>query len=155
MPTKIEGVACSQIIAKGNTPSWITFVLKDEATLANGDSLLSTLESLELSKNLIGVGTNCSDLNYTTGAIKIIKAYYDDPKNFNENNPKHIVVYPNSGEIYSGHHEWFNKEDMVNTLKDFSDLAVLWHAVGATIIGGCCRVSPQEIKEVYNKFNVS
>ena len=152
MPTRVEGIACSKIIEKANTPSWITFTLKDEATLVNGDSLVSALEGLVLSKKLIGVGINCSDLNFITGALRIIKGYYDNPKNAHELNPKHIVVYPNSGEIYSDH-EWTVKDGVENTLKNFSDLAVEWRDVGATIIGGCCRITPTEIKQIFDKFN--
>lgn len=81
MPTRVEGVACSKLIAKAKTPSWITFTLKDEATLANGDSIVSVLESLIGSPNLIGVGVNCCDLNCVKGAVKIIKTFYNDPKN--------------------------------------------------------------------------
>ena len=63
-----------------------------------------------------------------------------------------IVVYPNSGEIF-WNMGWSEKEGMKCTVKDISDLAVEWRDAGATIIGGCCRVTPNDIKQIYDKFN--
>jgi homocysteine S-methyltransferase len=51
---------------------------------------------------------------------------------------KPAVVYPNSGEAWQGH-RWAGDAAFD------PDAAPSWVAAGARLVGGCCRVSPQDI----------
>ena len=154
IPSAFEGNACSQVLAKGNTPGWVTFSQKDENHIANGDSIEKALLSLTFSPNLVGVGFNCVDLNFCKNSTEIVKKFFNDPRiKAGGNVPQDIVIYPNSGEIYMTKNQWSTKEDIIYTLKDISDLSVEWYEAGATIIGGCCKVTPGEIQQIAEKFN--
>jgi homocysteine S-methyltransferase len=59
---------------------------------------------------------------------------------------KEIVVYPNSGERWDsreGERRWVGERE-----SSVPGLARSWQELGATIIGGCCRVLPDEIAAI-------
>ena len=45
-----------------------------------------------------------------------------------------------------------NTATRTTTTKSYSDYAVEWYTAGATVIGGCCRVTPQQIRDVKTKL---
>jgi homocysteine S-methyltransferase len=58
---------------------------------------------------------------------------------------KPILVYPNKGETWDGVHKcWLPAEGHL----DFITEALRWQQAGATIIGGCCRTTPDDIKQL-------
>ena len=66
---------------------------------------------------------------------------------------KHLIIYPNSGEIWDareGKREWkkgASGEDGEEPMKYLTGHdACEWKALGATLVGGCCRVQPEQIK---------
>lgn len=57
--------------------------------------------------------------------------------------PKPLVTYPNSGEIYDGATQtWKSIPDNSHTLLKNSRA---WNQLGAKIVGGSCRTSPEDI----------
>ena len=61
---------------------------------------------------------------------------------------KKIVVYPNSGEAYNAKSKtWMGTSDP----ELFTRMAEEWIALGADIIGGCCRIGPDHIGAIRQK----
>ena len=55
------------------------------------------------------------------------------------------MAYPNSGELWdAGARGW--KEGAAPSLYAFSDEARQWVTEGASIVGGCCRTTPDHIR---------
>ncbi len=56
-----------------------------------------------------------------------------------------LVAYPNSGEVWdAGARGW--KEGTASSINAFGDDARQWVAEGASIVGGCCRTTPDHIR---------
>ena len=55
---------------------------------------------------------------------------------------KHIIAYPNSGEIYDvSDNSWTGTV----TPGDVASAARDWLDAGASVVGGCCRMGPEHI----------
>ena len=54
------------------------------------------------------------------------------------------VVYPNAGRIYDPVNKCFNNQKCLSSLLE--NLRT-WIGLGANIIGGCCEIGPQDLKE--------
>ena len=58
---------------------------------------------------------------------------------------RRLVAYPNSGELWdAGARGW--REGAAPSLHAFSDEARQWVAEGASIVGGCCRTTPDHTR---------
>jgi homocysteine S-methyltransferase len=81
---------------------------------------------------VIAVGVNCTD---PTGVLPAVEAA--------ARSGKPVVVYPNSGEGWDavGRH-W------TGTPGVSPDDVPRWVAAGARLVGGCCRVRPQHVREI-------
>jgi S-methylmethionine-dependent homocysteine/selenocysteine methylase len=56
-----------------------------------------------------------------------------------------IVVYPNSGQQYDAEAKLWRGEA---GLRYWSEQALRWFAAGAGMIGGCCRIGPDYIRQL-------
>jgi homocysteine S-methyltransferase len=56
---------------------------------------------------------------------------------------KPAVAYPNSGERWNAAARGWEGEGALSPA-----LAAAWHAAGARLIGGCCRVGPSTVTAV-------
>lgn len=79
------------------------------------------------------LGINCSSPAVISGLLKRIRTV----------SPKPLETYPNSGEIYDGATQtWKSIPDNSHTLLKNSRA---WNQLGAKIVGGSCRTSPEDI----------
>ena len=114
-------------------PYWLSFSVKDEVHISNGDNFADFVKGAPCSDNFIGCGINCSSPANVTGALK--ELHNSGMKNF--------VVYPNSGEVYN---KTCNCWRETGDRSIFLDSVKEWYKLGAKIIGGCCRTGPEDIK---------
>lgn len=111
--------------------AWITFTVKNDSEISSGEPVSAAAKAVA-GKNILGAGINCSDPQHFSALIQNIHEFTD----------KYIVVYPNSGEIFNaGCSCW--KGDSIKSI--FANACVEWYGLGAKIIGGCCRIGPDEI----------
>ena len=150
MPRALEGSAASELLEALRFPGYVTFSCRDEQRLGSGELLETALSNLRLSPYLVGIGINCTSIKFVTGLVTVIKRFlskrYSDP----DESPR-IIVYPNSGECYDGVHKTWAEDESLGG-KSFADFACEWHAAGARVIGGCCRVFPKDISEVHKRL---
>lgn len=58
---------------------------------------------------------------------------------------KPVMAYPNSGEAWdAAGRRWLGPTDPV----EFGEAAAGWHAAGAAFVGGCCRTTPEHIRQI-------
>ena len=79
---------------------------------------------------IVAVGVNCCAPGDVLPAIQIAREVTDKP----------VIVYPNSGEVWDG-----PGRTWVGTSRWSPELPSQWVAAGARIVGGCCRVMPDDI----------
>ena len=82
----------------------------------------------------LGVGAiliNCLPTNRVSGTLPWLRDFTDLP----------LGVYPNLGQYVDPQWQF---DDEVSP-QDFADMALIWRAEGAQILGGCCGVNPEHM----------
>ncbi|XP_008795685.2 homocysteine S-methyltransferase 2-like [Phoenix dactylifera] len=139
IPNKIEAQAYAELLEENNIkiPAWFSFNSKDGINVASGDSLIECASIANSCKRVVAVGINCTPPRFIHGLILSIQKVTDKP----------ILVYPNSGERYDAD----KKEWVVSTGvsdEDFVSNVGVWREAGASLIGGCCRTTPNTIRAI-------
>ena len=87
------------------------------------------------SKQVLAIGVNCTPPQFVESLVQIAVSVSN----------KAVLAYPNKGEIWDAQNKcWL--PGAVHT--DFITEAIGWRNAGATLIGGCCRTSPEDIKQI-------
>jgi homocysteine S-methyltransferase len=115
--------------------AWISFSAKDGRHINNGEEISACAEWLNSHKQVAAVGVNCTAPEYMESLVSEIKKGTDKP----------VILYPNSGEEYLPDSKTWNGETKETS---YSESAHNWFKSGATIIGGCCRTKPSDIKGI-------
>ena len=139
IPDLQEARVLSQLLTSISTPAWVSFCCQDAERLHDGNSLRSALELFTDLQQVFALGVNCcSPLLVESMIENIIEC----------NTGKLIVVYPNSGQQYDAASKHWSGE---NDLRHWSTQAERWYRAGARVIGGCCRVGPEYIRELASR----
>ncbi|KAL3647846.1 sulfide-quinone oxidoreductase [Castilleja foliolosa] len=140
VPNKLEAQAFVQLIEEEeiNIPAWLSFNSKDGVNVVSGDSLPDCVAVAESSNKIVAVGINCTPPRFIRDLILSIKKVTNKP----------ILIYPNSGESYDPVlKEWVQNTGVSD--KDFVSCVNEWCADGASLVGGCCRTTPDTIRAIY------
>ena len=145
----------ADILSETALSTWVTLTCPDEKTVDTGDSVTSCIEVLAKCPQVTGVGINCTEPHLITPLIGLIKQALKD---YNAED-KLIVVYPNSGETYisddtlkEGQEDhWKFKTSMYDDW-NYADAALEWIKSGVHIVGGCCRITADNIAELVEKL---
>ena len=137
IPSYQEARLISQILMTAITPAWISFSCKDEEHISDGTPIAECIELLKKVPGIWAAGVNCTSPRYIKGIIQKIKKHGWEKK---------IIVYPNSGEKFIAEHKsWVTSGDIPDELP-----VEEWLDAGADIIGGCCRIGPEQIRAMNN-----
>ncbi|GAY73344.1 homocysteine S-methyltransferase [Lentilactobacillus kosonis] len=120
--------------------AWITFSIKDTEHLCDGTPLVEAIRYFESNPQISAIGVNCTSMDNIEDTIKVIIP----------NTSKPVIVYPNNGDIYDPRTKTWISNPNSNS---FEDLVPKWLAAGASLIGGCCRTTPSDIREVAKVVN--
>ncbi len=133
IPVLDEARALVALLAQHpDAPAWMSFTTPDGVHTSHGEPLIECARLLDREPNVIAVGVNCVKPEVVGAAIRALKA----------GTGKAIVVYPNSGEHWDGQtRDWHGSCDHGS----LASLAPQWVRDGARLVGGCCRIGPQEI----------
>ena len=136
IPSFREFKILNEIISDCKKPCWLSFSCRNEHSLNDGNSIIDAVKSISSNKNLFALGINCTAPRYISDIIKNILPFIQDKK---------LIIYPNSGEIYLPETKsWKGISDPVT----FQKMASEWLSSGVDIIGGCCRIGPDHIKQL-------
>jgi homocysteine S-methyltransferase len=143
VPSLDEALALAELSAEyPATPTWISFSCRDDAHISDGTPLAACARQLDAFPTVAGIGINCTAPALIPALLRRLKAATD----------KVIVVYPNSGEQFDALRKcWVGVADSA----EFATQAAEWHALGADIIGGCCRTTPRHIAAVRRRLLTS
>ena len=123
------------------TRCWISFSCKDDTRLCHGERFEEAVRIVAASANIVAVGVNCTSPRHIDGLLASVAGASTKP----------LVVYPNLGETWNAsQHLWTSRHDAC----DWGEAARRWHALGARLIGGCCRTTPDTIRRIAEAFPV-
>lgn len=140
IPNFREAHILSDLLDDVTTPSWVSFACRDQRNLSDGSRVWAAAGLFADHAKVLALGVNCTAPAHIASLINEVSAAVPD---------KAIVVYPNSGETY--HTESNSWSGNACDLDGDFDVAG-WQAAGAKLIGGCCRISPNDIGDLRNRL---
>ncbi len=133
IPDLTEAIAlCRLLEAHPHMTAWMSFSCRGHTTCA-GQSMQEVAAALARYAQICALGCNCTSPVYVPDIIRDLRQHTQLP----------IIVYPNSGEEYDA--QAGNWHGTV-TCDDYVAAADAWYVAGASLIGGCCRTSPETIR---------
>jgi homocysteine S-methyltransferase len=136
IPELEEGIALVELLAE--TPGargWLSFSCTDGARLRSGAPVEEAFALAEQSSRVLAVGVNCTAPQHVDELLARARSVTSRP----------LIVYPNSGESWdAATKRWI---DVGGPTVDGRG-ARRWVEEGASIVGGCCRVTPVQIAAV-------
>ncbi len=139
--------------ASTDKTTWMAFTITDDLncqpTLRSGESVYAAVSAIA-GQNVCAILFNCSCVEVMQAALMAAKQALAD-KDMTES--VQLGVYANNFSPIGLFHE-ANDNSGVSALRTdvppekYSEHAVSWLNAGASIIGGCCGVSPEHIKQL-------
>jgi homocysteine S-methyltransferase len=133
IPSYTEARALKRLLAE--TPemrAWVSFSCRDGERINDGTPLKEAAALFAGDPQVIAVGVNCTAPRHILNLIGQIKG-------------KPTMAYPNSGELWDPEsHSWLGLADPM----EFGQAAAEWNAAGAAFVGGCCRTTPEHIRQI-------
>lgn len=136
IPCLMEALVLAKLLEEQNSLyGWISFTARDGSHLSSGESVEDAARALDQYPHVAAVGINCTAPEYVEELIGKIKAGTSKP----------VIVYPNYGEHYDAETKTWHGGGMKAS---FGESSRNWHQKGAGIIGGCCRTTPDDIRQI-------
>jgi len=131
IPDVDEAEALVNVVRSLGVPAWLSYTVDGMRTRA-GQPLAEAFAVAVGVPEVVAVGVNCCAPADVLPAIEPASA-----------TGKPVIVYPNSGERWdAARHAW------IGPARYSPQLAAGWVSAGARVIGGCCRVGPDDIAEL-------
>lgn len=136
LPSQREARVLLELL--GDTPlasAWMSFSCLDEVHLSDGTRFEDVVRACDVHERVAAIGINCTAPRFIASLIREARKATEKP----------VIVYPNSGERYDAVGKaWLPARGGI----DWGRVAAEWKSLGASCIGGCCRVGPLEIAAI-------
>lgn len=133
IPEVAEAAAVADLLGEADgAAAWVSFSCRDGGRLCGGAPVEEGVAAVDGRPGVVAVGVNCTAPEHIDELVGRIRAATSLP----------LVVYPNSGEGWdAAARRWTGRGG-----PDLDPDAVRrWRGLGATLVGGCCRVTPDQI----------
>ena len=136
IPCQIEGAALLALLAAfPDMPAWLSFSCRSGEEVSDGGLFAACAALADRSEQVVAVGVNCTAPRYVEDLLGSARSATQKP----------LLCYPNSGEAWDPRNNcWIGTTGVT----DFHTPAQRWHTAGATLIGGCCRTTPEDIRDM-------
>ena len=136
IPSQQEANVLVRVLADHpETWAWMSYCCRDRRSLRDGSSFRETVQTCSAVENIAAVSVNCTSPDHISALVSIAREVTTKP----------VLVYPNAGEKYDPvRKEWIDKPANF----DWSIEPAEWVRLGATGVGGCCRIGPERIREL-------
>jgi homocysteine S-methyltransferase len=115
--------------------AWVCFSCQDGARNCEGEKIEACAKALDAYPQIAAVGVNCTAPKYVLELLARMR----------EQTAKPLAAYPNSGQHYQPFaRKWVGSSSHAS----LAGAASNWNAAGARLIGGCCRTTPADIREL-------
>ncbi|MET7345017.1 homocysteine S-methyltransferase [Streptomyces sp. NPDC087866] len=129
VPDTDEARALLRVAGEYGLPVWLSYTVADGRTRA-GQPLDEAFGLAREHDEVIAVGVNCCDPAEVESAVRAAAEAAGKP----------VVAYPNSGERWDAASGGWTGDATFDPGR-----AARWQQAGARLIGGCCRVGPEQI----------
>ena len=119
--------------------AWMSFTCRDDAHLSDGSPVVEAAKICDTVPRVAAVGVNCTWPEHVSGLISAVRDVTEKP----------IIVYPNAGGRYDAVRKTWEGDA---PRPDWPVLVAEWRELGASIIGGCCRVSPADVSCIRDRL---
>ncbi len=140
IPSRREAEALVEALERvGDHYAWISFTGRDDRHIADGTPFAECVASVTQSQWILAAGINCT-------APHLVGPLLDGA---GASSRRPFVVYPNSGETFeAGTGDWHGHGSTADVVGGVDH----WHTLGARLIGGCCRTTPDTIRDIRSHF---
>ena len=115
--------------------AWISFSCRDGSSNSQGEPVSGCAAALRGHDQIAALGVNCTAPAYVSEILDRMGAQADKP----------LIAYPNSGEAYDAcEKRWTGHAGCLRICDQVGD----WYRAGARLIGGCCRSTPEDIRDI-------
>jgi homocysteine S-methyltransferase len=113
--------------------AWISFSCRDGACISDGTPFADAVALAASSDRVLAVGVNCTPPGLIPSLLEHAEV------------TKPLLVYPNVGSTWdAASRSWVLEGER----PDPGSSAVAWRTAGATIVGGCCGTTPDDIRAI-------
>ncbi len=140
IPSLQEAEVLLQLL--GRTPdrwAWMSFTCRDGAHLSDGTALSAAARTCGAVPRVAAVGINCTRTEHVPELISVVRNATEKP----------IIIYPNAGGRYDAKRKTWEGHA---PRRDWPAMVAEWRDLGASIIGGCCRVSAADISSIRSRL---
>jgi len=140
IPSGREAVVLLRLMQE--TPArraWLSFSCRDGLHLCDGTPLRDVVRLCHAEPSVAAVGINCTAPQHIPSLIAEARRQTD----------KMVLVYPNLGEQYDAVSKTWQTEANHG---DWLDAADRWVSLGASGVGGCCRIGPEMIGQLRRRL---
>lgn len=134
LPSLLEARAILRVLRDHpGSRAWFAFTANDGALTAAGDDIRDCARLLDAEPQVVAMGVNCVAPSLVTSLVR----------HFATATHKPILAYPNSGEVWNA-----TARCWAGAASRFTSYLEEWIDAGASWLGGCCRTTPSDIREV-------
>ena len=141
LPAAAEVEALLAEVARLGVPAWLslTAVTGPDGVprTRRGEPLSEVLAMAADVAAVVAVGVNCTDPAHVVPAVRAAAA-----------TGRPVVAYPNSGEVWDAAGRRWTGSPGVGDVDG-------WLAAGARLVGGCCRVTPADVRSITERVSVT
>jgi len=118
---------------------WVSFTCRDAERVSEGQPVTEAIAEVAAHPQVMAAGFNCVPPALGESLLQAAAGVTNKP----------LVIYPNSGERWdAAGRRWIPGDGGF----DFAAAAGRWHGLGARLIGGCCRTTPDTIRAIRNSL---
>ncbi len=117
-------------------PAWVSFSCRDGGHVCDGTPIASAVEVVAASSSVVAVGVNCTSPLHVERLVETISATTGKP----------VVCYPNRGSFWDPMRKAWTDPPRQDARPPLRPLA--WKEAGASMIGGCCGTTPDDIAAI-------
>lgn len=134
IPSIVEASALARALEKvPEVPAWVSFSCRDGTHICDGTPIEEAVRAVADGRTVVAVGINCTPPLHAESLVETVSASTDKP----------VVCYPNRGSFWDPMRKaWTDppRQDARPPLRPLD-----WQRAGASLIGGCCGTTPQDI----------
>lgn len=144
LPSVSETGALVALVEEFDVESWFSFTLRDGRHISDGTPLADVARLCSTQPRVVAIGVNCVPLDLVSPALEALHKVTSTP----------LIAYPNSGESYDALTKTWTPGPAVRGADgrqpaSIAEGAGIWQKLGARLIGGCCRTTPQDIAGIW------
>lgn len=143
VPCAVEAEALVRLLEDyAGVSGWLSFSCRDGLHVSHGEPIAECVNLTEGSSEIAAVGINCTPPEHIAALLTAAATGTTKP----------LVAYPNSGEAWDPDGRcWLAGSAKV----DIPDAVEEWYSLGARVVGGCCRTTPETIRAIAARLRKS